>query len=361
MSSSFGRKSIIFSLEFLGLYTIIFVIIGLFHLSFAQIPLNIFGSEKYQLILSNQIISSAKWIAVCFLITLLIWIVRHSRDRWSIKDIGFKIKTSWGKDIWMGVVFFSLLFLVRFPLNVLVFPSLAELSSGTDFYNSLLTSSFPFLYIFMSFLFMALSSFGAAFWEEVLWRGYLQTLFTKKISPVTGFIMTAIIFGLGHYFTRPDWEKSGVLLALGVLLGGVFYGLAFYITQSLLVVGIMHFLSNICIDYPIMVYIGGNQRGAYMIISFLVLIALGVCLMDLKKIKLFWLRTKEIFISYGWKMIIIGIILGGIGVFYEWGKAWSRNLLQNNNPVLLAVILIVFSIMTMVLSFVLNKKGESND
>jgi membrane protease YdiL (CAAX protease family) len=351
MTSNLARKSLIYTLEFLGLYTLIFIIIGLFHLTFARVSPELLGKENYQLILAERLISSVKWMVVCFFIILLTWIVRRSKDGWKLKDLGFRVHEGWGKDIGMGVLLFCLVFLIRLPLNIIVFPGEAELSADFAFYNSLLTSSFPPHFIFLSFFFMALSTFGAAFWEEVFWRGYLQILFSRKISPSTGFILTALIFGVGHFFTRPDWGEWGMLLALGVLLDALFFGIAYYITESLIVVAVMHFLINMWGDYPKIVYISGNRKGGYMFIVLLAFISLGVCILGRRKIKLFWLKTREILSSYGRKMAVLGIVLGGVGLVYEWGKAWLRILLQKNNPFLLAVILVAFSALALGLSF----------
>jgi membrane protease YdiL (CAAX protease family) len=351
MRSHLAKKSLIYTLEFLGLYTLIFIIIGLFHLGFARISTGILGKEKYQIILADRLISSVKWMVVCFVIILLTWIVRRSKDGWTLKDLGFRAHEGWGKDVWMGVLLSCLIFLISFPLNIIVFPGQAELSADSAFYNSLLTSSFPLIYIFLSFLFMALSTLGAAFWEEVFWRGYLQTLFSRKISPVTGFLLTALVFGVGHFFTRPDWGKWGMVLASGVFLDALFFGMAYYITESLIVVAVMHFLLNMWGDYPLIVYISGNRKGAYMFIVLLAFLSLGVCIKGRQKIKLFWLKTSKIFSSYGWKMVALGIVLGGAGLVYERGKAWLRILLQKNNPFLLAVILAAFSALALGLSF----------
>jgi membrane protease YdiL (CAAX protease family) len=351
MTSHLAKKSLIYTLEFLGLYTIIFIIIGLFHLGFARISTGFLGKEKYQIILADRLISSVKWMVVCFVITLLTWIVRRSKDGWKLKDLGFRVHEGWGKDIWMGILLFCLIFLISLPLNIIVFPGQAELSADSALYNSLLTSFFPPIYICLSFIFMAFSTFGAAFWEEVFWRGYLQTLFSRKMSPVTGFLLAALVFGVGHFFTRPDWGKWGMLFALGVLLDALFFGMAYYITESLIGVAMMHFLLNMWWDYPLMVYISGNRKGAYMFIALLAFLSLGVCIIGRQKIKLFWLKTREIFSSYGWKMVALGIILGGVGLVYEWGKAWVRIFLQKNNPFLLALILAAFSALALGLSF----------
>jgi len=54
MSSHPAKKSLIYTLEFLGLYTLVFIIIGLFHLTFARISPEILGNKAYQIILSRQ-------------------------------------------------------------------------------------------------------------------------------------------------------------------------------------------------------------------------------------------------------------------------------------------------------------------
>ena len=356
MTAHLGKKSLFYILEFLGLYTLIFIVIGIFHLFFNQVSPEILGSKENQVILASEIISSVKWAIVCFLITLLIWKVRRSKDGWRLKDLGFRVQAGWGKDIWVGVQFFCLLFLIGLPKNIAAFSAHAELSAESVFFNSLLTSSFPPVYVFLSFLFMALSTFGAAFWEEVFYRGNLQALFSRKVSPATGIILTSLIFGLGHFFSRPDWGKWGVLFALGSLLGGLFYGIAYYMTESLIVVAVMHFLSNIWQDYPLMVYISGNRKGAYMFIVFLAFLSLGICILGRRKIKLFWLKTKEIFTSFGWKMVLLGVLLGIVGLAYEWGRELLRAFFQESNPFLLAVILVVFSALTLGLSFFYKNK-----
>lgn len=105
-----------------------------------------------------------------------------------------------------------------------------------------------------------------------------------------------------------------------------------------------------------MVYLDGNRRGAYIFIACLALICFGFCILGRRKIVLFWLKTKEIFTSFGWKMIFLGVLLGIVGLVYEWGYARLRTLFQENIPFLLAAILLVFSALTLGLSFVYKNK-----
>jgi len=352
------KKAVFLFLEFLGLSTIVYIIIGLFHLSFAKIPSDILGREKYHLILSEEVFSSLKWLILCFLITLIVWGIRKAKGKWTLRDLGYRVHESWGKDIWLGVVVFCLFFLIRLPLTIINFPGHAELAAGSDFYNSLLSSSFPLLFIFLPFLFMALSIFGAAFWEEVFWRGYLQTLFWRKFSPATGFLFTTIVFGLGHFFTRPDWGKWGMLFALSSLISGISFGIVYYMTGSLISVAVIHFLGNFWSDYPLIVYINGNKSGAYIFVILLAVLSLIVCLLGWRRIQQFWIKTKELFAGYGWKMTLAGIVLGIGGLAYEWGRGWLRAIYQKENPALLGLILVVFAAVTLGISFAYKEKTD---
>ncbi len=357
MGANLNKKAAFLFLEFLGLYTVVFIIIGLFHLSFAKIPSEILGKEKYHAILSERVFSSLKWIILCFLITVIVWGIRKSKGRWTLRDLGYRVHASWRQDIWFGVVVFSLFYLIELPLTFAIFPGRAEQASGYDFYNFLLTSSFPILFIFLSFLFMALSTFGAAFWEEVFWRGYLQTLFSRKISPATGFLLTAIVFGLGHFFTRPDWGKWGMLFALSALISGVSFGIAYYMTGSLISVAVIHFLSNFWSDYPLIIYLNGDKRGAYFFIALLAVLSLIVCLLGRGRVQQLWIKTKELFAGYGWKMALAGILLSIVGLAYDWGRGWLRAVYQKENPSLLGIILIIFAAITLGFSFVYKDKN----
>jgi len=359
VGANLNKKAVFHLLEFLGLYSIVFIIIGLFHLFFAKIPPEILGREKYHSILSERVFSSLKWFILCFLITLVVWGVRRAKGRWTLRDLGYRIHESWGKDIWLGVIIFCLFYLIRLPLTIVIFPGRAELAAGTDFYNSLLTSSFPLLFIFLSFLFMALSTLGAAFWEEVFWRGYVQTLFSRKISPATGFFFTAIVFGLGHFFNRPDWEKWGILLALSALISAISFGIAYYLTGSLVSVAVIHFMGNFWSDYPLIVYINRNKKGAYLFIALLAILSLIACLLGRKRVQQLWMKTKELFAGYGWKMALAGILLCIVGLAYDWGMGWLRAVYQKENPVFFGIILIVFAAVTLGISFAYKDKERS--
>ena len=336
--------------EFLGIYTVVFLIIGFFHLSFARIPETLFGKEIYHSILSDVVFSSLKWLVVCFFITLVLWRIRKVKDNWTLKDLGFRTDKGLGKDILAGLVVFCLIFLITLPLEILSFPASADLASNSPFYTSLISPRTPFIFILLSCIFMIITSFASGFQEEVFFRGYLQTLFSRKVSPVTGFLMTAIIFGFGHFFMRLDWGEHGIILAIGVFIDGLCLGIAYYMTKSLIVMGVVHFLINLWCDYPFILYLKGNTHGAYIFILIMAIFSLIVCIVRFRTINRFWLKTKELFTGYGGKMILIGVFLGICGLVYEWGRGLLRIKYQKENPLVLLIILLVFSAITLGIS-----------
>lgn len=73
--------------------------------------------------------------------------------------------------------------------------------------------------------------------EEWLIRAVLQGFLVDSFGPVTGIVAASLIFGLLHFMT-----KTYVLLTF--LLGSLF-GIAFYLTNSLLLVMIAHTVYDI--------------------------------------------------------------------------------------------------------------------
>lgn len=350
------KKSIFLGLEYLGLYTGIFLIIGILGLIFSQIPTNIFGKSAYQTILSGQFASSVLWIIVCGLVAIILWSVRRKKGGWTMKDLGFKVHKSTGKDIWMGIVFFGLFYLILFPLKIAVFPSKALLSAEELFTNSMLDPSFPLLLLILSFVFMSISTFGAAFWEEIFFRGYLQNLFSRKFSPLNGIFVSFIIFSLGHYFSRPEW---GMLDIVSTVISGIGFCLLFYATESLIAVAVMHTLGNLWWDYPEALYLSGNKGGAYFFIIILGIILLICCFIGRKEIQFVFRKIKTLFIQPKWKISLIGIAIGAAALVFEWGKTLLINEYRTENPALLAAIFIIFAAAALSLSFLYRRDVET--
>lgn len=74
-----------------------------------------------------------------------------------------------------------------------------------------------------------------AFSEEVMFRGYIQGSFEFKLKPFRAALITALFFGLYHF-------NPYALLPLIVL--GLYFGFAAYLSKSIVIPIILHFLNN---------------------------------------------------------------------------------------------------------------------
>ena len=75
----------------------------------------------------------------------------------------------------------------------------------------------------------------AGFCEEFAFRGFLQSIFSKRLGGMKGFFLTAFLFALMHL---DPWNFAGVFLL------GLFLGYLVYLTGNLWVAIFVHFLSN---------------------------------------------------------------------------------------------------------------------
>ena len=75
----------------------------------------------------------------------------------------------------------------------------------------------------------------AGFAEEFAFRGFLQSIFSKRLGGMKGFVLTAFLFALMHL---DPWNFAGIFLL------GLFLGYLVYLTGNLWVVIFVHFLAN---------------------------------------------------------------------------------------------------------------------
>lgn len=71
--------------------------------------------------------------------------------------------------------------------------------------------------------------------EEIMFRGYIQRSFQKKIKPFWAAFVTAVFFGLYHF------NPYGLLPLIGL---GFFFGFASYTSKTVLIPIFLHFLNN---------------------------------------------------------------------------------------------------------------------
>lgn len=73
--------------------------------------------------------------------------------------------------------------------------------------------------------------------EEFLFRGILQNIFMEKIKkPLLAITFSALLFSIAHFMPYA---------AIELFLSGLFYGSIYYVTNSLLLSMLVHFLDNI--------------------------------------------------------------------------------------------------------------------
>jgi len=85
-------------------------------------------------------------------------------------------------------------------------------------------------------LFFAFTSIFVAIHEEVVYRGVIQELFMKHLSPFKAIFLTSLLFTLYHIGVV-EWHIN---LYIQIFLAGIFLGVLYYKTQSLILVITLH-------------------------------------------------------------------------------------------------------------------------
>jgi membrane protease YdiL (CAAX protease family) len=80
----------------------------------------------------------------------------------------------------------------------------------------------------------------APLFEELLFRGFLQPLFSKSLGVVAGILLTGVLFGLLHSVQYKNvWQYVAAVSVVGVVLGAVRYR-----TNSIISSTVMHACYN---------------------------------------------------------------------------------------------------------------------
>lgn len=86
------------------------------------------------------------------------------------------------------------------------------------------------------YLFRIFSAGGlAGFCEEFAFRGFLQSIFSRRLGGIKGFVLTAFLFALIHL---DPWNFAGIFLL------GLFLGYLVYLTGDLWIAIFLHFFTN---------------------------------------------------------------------------------------------------------------------
>jgi len=291
------------------------------------------------------------WLSYGLFCAIIAYFVRKVKAGWSWKDLGFKVHRSWRKDIWFGILIFSLFYLFEIPLTIILIPTQAQ--KLVQQMNFLQQMSLPIAFLMLTGLALVLGFITGAFHEEIRYRGYLQGLFSKEITPAFGLFISLIPFSFNHYFSHSDWN---FLQVINTILPGLSFCLGYYATGSLIVSMTTHTLSNLIPSYPILFYMKDYKDLSY--ISVFLFSAFFAVLIFLGKdvIKYLLQKTYELFTVSGLKSSLLGIVLGIIFLFlYHW--LGSLQSLLNVSKEISILILLAFSLICISLSMIkINKK-----
>jgi uncharacterized protein len=120
-----------------------------------------------------------------------------------------------------------------------VSPFIESIKSLFDSLNQIVESAYINLLradnIFEGLLVVLVVAVVPAISEEVMFRGYIQRSFEFKMKPFWAALVTAIFFGIFH---------SNLYGLIPLISLGLYFGFAAYMSNSILVPVILHFLNN---------------------------------------------------------------------------------------------------------------------
>ena len=173
------------------------------------------------------IAGSLDLLLMFLLVVLLISKVEKNEFHWA--DIGLKFKRSTIPFILVGSVIGLVLFLGSLALGIIlgtqtfpIAPDLAQWSTSTG--------------LIASVIFYSLNSF----WQELVFRGYLQTRAIERYGTLPGIIIIAVVFVVFHGLVQ-------TLTLPGIITGSLlfcFIGLIYEKTRSIYLVTAIHAFLN---------------------------------------------------------------------------------------------------------------------
>jgi membrane protease YdiL (CAAX protease family) len=179
-------------------------------------------------------LGTAIMLSVLVLLNLI-----SSRDLIAVFNLN-SLYFSW-HDILLGLLACLAILLFIMPMDALI--SLVRhkffhsyKSRREDEVKKLILASLPKSQTRM-FILLTITSLKAAIFEELIFRGYLLGSLLLWVSPVIAIIVSAVLFFIGHLY-------QGIFPSFLPFFGGLAFGLVFFLTGSLTVVIIAHFVGD---------------------------------------------------------------------------------------------------------------------
>ncbi len=155
-------------------------------------------------------------IVICIIATWLILKLTNTR----ISVLGIKPKAKRLKQFGLGLGFSTIAALIYYSLSVLWLEANLEFNAEYDLPD---------------FLYGVFWTFRSVLFEELIWRGILLYLLIKYMGVRNGIIVSAITFGIWHWFSYDILGNYMQMVAAFLLTGiaGIMFGYAYALTGSL--------------------------------------------------------------------------------------------------------------------------------
>lgn len=163
-------------------------------------------------------------IIICILATWLL--IKITNTKPSI--LGFKPNIKRLRQFGLGFGFSCFAALIYYWLTVWMLDARLEVNAN---------------YSIIDFLEASFWTFRSVLFEELIWRGILLYLLIKYVGVRNGIILSAITFGIFHWFSYEILGNFSQMLAVFLLTGiaGVMFGYAYALTGSLYLPVSLHF------------------------------------------------------------------------------------------------------------------------
>ena len=172
---------------------------------------------------ANPWLLSINWLMMLLGTVAAVYVFRRFLDKRPLTTAGLH-PYNWQNELPQGVLWGFVLITLGFVL-LLIAQQIKVIAFGVDL-NQILG--------WMVFFFIA-----AAF-EEVLFRGYIQSMFSEHISAKVGWYVSAVLFGLIHMAN----VNFSILGGLNIILAGLVLGLVYLKTRRIWAATGLHFAWN---------------------------------------------------------------------------------------------------------------------
>jgi membrane protease YdiL (CAAX protease family) len=188
------------------------------------------------------------------------WLFMTKVEKWKVlwNEVGLDIRPDTPKLIVLGLSL-NLLFSLSFFSILLL--------AGATSFVSFGTATFGLTTVVLSFVLMAFGTLAVGFGEEILFRGYLQNMLTKKYGFSWALPIASVFFVAVHIL--PKYVSGGVelLYFLSVFPIALVLGYLFYATKSLWASIAFHALEDFMVLEVFMTYNVKSGSAPLIIIS----------------------------------------------------------------------------------------------